>query len=572
MTRFSLGPLYRALQPVHKIFSRTADSSERRGLKPGAHALIALPAAVSYYLIWRFGVNVPRWDDFDHALVLLRLSDSAGGPLANLAVLFSQTNEHKLVFLRLAALLDYGLFRELNFKHLAYIGNSATLILAVLYYNSMRADGRMPLYFAPAVFLLLRSLHWDELAWGAATLGQYYVLCFAGLAFYFLARDLEGKPFSLSLSMGFAALAAFTLANGLLAPLVALCYFLYLRQFKRSLLWGAAALSAWGFYFLFHYVKAGEPLATAAIFPPAVYFFRALFSTAHYFFVSLGSAFAFGNLTLAYGLGLVLFACFIHLTRNGYARKNPSVHLFLAFNLLSIAALAWGRSRFGIQTALTQRYLFAPLTAAVLTYIALLEEPFEKDERKKGLFARITGTLALALVIVPFPGATQSFAANQADLVRSVNQWLTANEGLLYKRPRQAGFVMTALLKSNLYRLPAEVVEIPANHSFPGTCAGGEIEGLKLAYDAVAIPSNAARPSLIRVEGILLKDAGPEPGIRVVLKSDRGREYLFATHAASGNRLGLYLAGEKDIEHRRFTGRGSARPAGRSSKTGARPP
>ncbi|MBI5426746.1 MAG: hypothetical protein HZA02_00535, partial [Nitrospinae bacterium] len=405
---------------------------------------------------------------------------------------------------------------------------------------------------APAVFLLLRSLHWDELAWGAMTLGQYYVLCFAGLSFYFLTQDRDGKPLFQFLSVLFAALAAFTLANGLLASLVALGYFLYLRQFKRSLLWCAVAMSLWGFYFFFHYLKAGPPLGTVSVFPSAVYFFRVLFATAHYFFVSLGSAFAFGNVTLAYALGLALFAGFIHLTRNGYARENPAVYLFLAFNVFSIAAVAWGRNRSGIQTALTQRYLLASLTTVILTYIGVLEERFAKDERRKIPFACYTGALALALALIPFPGAMQSFADGKADLVRSVNRWLTTNEGLLYKRPRQAGFVMTALLKSNLYRPPSEAIEVSGNRPSLGSCAAGEGEALRTAYDIVAIPSGGVRPSLIRVEGILLKDASPEPDIRVVLKSERGREYLFAAHAVNASRLGLYLAGEKDLEHRRF--------------------
>ena len=113
--------------------------------------------SASFYLVYSYELNVPQWDDFSLSLLLLWMKGNTDGILTAMDILFSQFFEHKLVVYRLVALLDYSLFGQLDFKHLAYFGNLINVALLVLLCHLIKNDCRKSFVAMPVILLFLVS-------------------------------------------------------------------------------------------------------------------------------------------------------------------------------------------------------------------------------------------------------------------------------------------------------------------------------------------------------------------------------------------------------------------------------
>ncbi len=225
----------------------------RKSIKPyqshlWAGLLLALPV-LAFALLWhRYAVNVPKWDD--HALRhFLYLTDQAPTLADKLHQFVKQHNEHRIVYDRIVAWLDYQLTGKLNFRHLMVVGNLSLLGLLLVFVRVLRRAGRPLVYAVPVAWLLLNLSQWENMYWGMAAVQNFSILLWIVGMVYFLSYTHR-----LPLALTLAVLATLTSGNGLLAwPIGALILFLRLAQpysTRRPLtIWLTTSAIAIGCYF-----------------------------------------------------------------------------------------------------------------------------------------------------------------------------------------------------------------------------------------------------------------------------------------------------------------------------------
>src|SRR5262249_23068928 len=127
--------------------------------------LIALIPVCEYYaVVLDTAVNVPYEDDLPVGLQFISEYQQTRNLGEKLRLIYAQHNEHRIVPTRLAFLIDYTLFGEMNFRHIALLGNLSLLFtLGLLFQSSFRhlSLPRRLLYFVPVPFLLFQLHYWE---------------------------------------------------------------------------------------------------------------------------------------------------------------------------------------------------------------------------------------------------------------------------------------------------------------------------------------------------------------------------------------------------------------------------
>jgi uncharacterized membrane protein AbrB (regulator of aidB expression) len=96
------------------------------------YSLLLFPILFGFVIVTAFGVNIPYWDEWDGVVVIL---DKFRSHQLDLPFLFSQHNEHRMLFPRIIFLIA-GLLTNLNIKALIYINwvFCSGLYLLLVYY------------------------------------------------------------------------------------------------------------------------------------------------------------------------------------------------------------------------------------------------------------------------------------------------------------------------------------------------------------------------------------------------------------------------------------------------------
>ncbi len=221
--------------------------------------LVALPVLANAGLIFRYGLNVPKWDD--HALRNFLVNfNEADGWGERIGLIFAQHNEHRIAYDRLVALLVYQLTGEINFVWLMAIGFLSLLGILFVFGNVIRESRLSPLVFLPLPFLLLTFQHHENTLWGMAALQNFSVVFFTLSSIYCASKTTE-RLFGWALFFSLSALL--TSGNGLGAwPVVAVLFALQ-RRWTNVFFWLLAAAVAVGFYFLNYEKPPGNPSTVA---------------------------------------------------------------------------------------------------------------------------------------------------------------------------------------------------------------------------------------------------------------------------------------------------------------------
>ena len=331
--------------------------------------LSAIPIGIYYLIIYNHAYNFPYEDDFNSALLFV--TDFVVGGLGlwgKLKLIFSQYNEHRIVFDRLVFLADYWLAGNLNFRHLILIGNLSLLLVCFLF--SKVAFRALPLqhkllYLLPVSYSLFSFQYWELSTWSMAALQNLYVVPFAFLSLYSLTKPGQ-KAFLVA--YGAAILATYTSGNGLFSFVAGIPVLLLLKAYRRLAVWLFVSVLTIGFYFL-SYIK--PPYHPDIVDSLVNHTSRAV----TYFFLLTGSlasssrpktSLLLGATLLLFSLGLVVYLWYT---------KRLTAHLtllsWLLFLYLTCLSLVASRSGLGEEQAFTPRYgivmvmLFA--TLAVLS-------------------------------------------------------------------------------------------------------------------------------------------------------------------------------------------------------------
>ncbi|MGH9807047.1 MAG: hypothetical protein ACRD9W_07250, partial [Terriglobia bacterium] len=314
---------------------------------------------VHWWSLNRYAVDFPFQDDFTQFVAVPFDIANLSTLREKITYLFSSSGDHRVVTLRLAALIQSQFLGGLDFKMLVYFGNllCATTGLLVL----SRAEPSRRALLAPLfVALLFSPSNYIAQFWASAALQHLSLIAYGFGALYCLYRT--GVVWELGgLLLGMCAVM--TGANGLVVLPVGAAL-LYVRNRRRtSALWVLLTVVIWSLYFVGHQAPVGRPSSYEILKDPL----RLLAS----YFATLGSM--GGHFDFAVILGLVLVAVWIWLVLGH--RMIPDFSLpgaWMAFILASAGTVAVGRGLFGDEAVVNSRYHVYSELAALITTVAVL--------------------------------------------------------------------------------------------------------------------------------------------------------------------------------------------------------
>lgn len=339
--------------------------------------LAALPVLANAWLIFRYGLNVPKWDD--HALRNFLVNfNQADGVTEHLDLLLAQHNEHRIAYDRLVALLIYKLTGEINFVWLMSVGFLSLLGILFVLWKVIR-ESRLPdVVFWPLPFLLLTFQHHENTLWGMAALQNFSVVFFVLCAVFAVAKYLER---SFGWVLFFSVSSLLTSGNGLLAWPVVAGLLLVQRRWQALGIWLLAAALAVGFYFSQYEKPPGNPPATAVAVGQYVGGFLALIGGVADWRPASPNRFVGPVLV---GGVLLLLALFLNgraLRRSSlFSGKAKPADYFLmgvtAFTLATALVVVVGRMSFGESVLLTSRIkIYSAVFACTLLVAGARELP-----------------------------------------------------------------------------------------------------------------------------------------------------------------------------------------------------
>ena len=336
--------------------------------------LVALPLVLCGWLVYRYGVDVPFWDEWDIARLLQIVDDGTLSP----SDLFGQHNEHRMFVPRAVQLLA-SVIAGWDTRIGMWVTQALLIgmvgMCVVLWRRHAPEHGRRwsILTLALVAGLLVSPAQHQNLFWGFQLAFYVPAACLLGSVVAASSPTL-GYPAALALVAVLSTLASFSILPGLLAwPLAAAAVALS-RGFswpRHRVAWLAFAITCTlviGSYSLGYQRPVQTP--QIALFDPL----GLIAGTA----VCLGGSLTWGGhrVPFAMVLGFVLIATFITQTVSVWRRRADPLLVSRAvpwivmgsFGLFSAAAIAAGRVGFGYVALLESRYH----ALTVWTFVATL--------------------------------------------------------------------------------------------------------------------------------------------------------------------------------------------------------
>jgi hypothetical protein len=300
---------------------------------------------------------IPHWDQWSELIFSLKQVFSPW--------LYSQHNEHRIIFPRLLFAIDTFAFAETNkfnfFCNVALPLTLAGLIILIAHRHVSRSIPETLWIAGVVLTALFSAMQCANFLWGFQV--QFFGVELAAVA-SIACLVLGGRRYlSLVGAIGFSAVAVYSLASGILVPFLAIPMALWARRPKAQIgVLGAAAVALLASY-LHGYVSPpyhSDPLKSLLHLDIPVYValelgnpFGQLFREFHLEHYLWWDG-AFGALGLVFFVAVAL----IHWRRGRPIGADPEL-LFLGITGLMIGTAlltALGRLEFGVEQAITERY------------------------------------------------------------------------------------------------------------------------------------------------------------------------------------------------------------------------
>lgn len=359
-------------------------------IKLAAWFLIALPAAIGFFYVRLFGVNVVYGDEWR----LVNLFRKLHAGTLTFSAFWAQLNEHrivvpKIVILTLGTLTRFDTVAEMYATQVLLL---VALIIMYLTFRTRFSTEWLTLLFAPVAFLVFNLRQAEVMLMGL--LMQFaLVSAFAVLSFYCLDRARRGVAgFAFLGALASATLASLSAAQGLLVWPAGLAQVivgpgLSTKKASVAAVWILAGASVWAAYFSGWRVPRNTAALVAESGP--LYLIR-------FFLTAMGAPLSWWQgpalATGAVLLALVAAGIFLAV-RSGRLADHSFWIALLCFAFLVLLALAYARSGRGIGDALVSRYT-AYSTLGIVGLYGMLAK-LALDTR-----SRLTTTLVGALLLV----------------------------------------------------------------------------------------------------------------------------------------------------------------------------
>jgi len=303
---------------------------------------------------------MPVFDDYTAVLDWMCQYLSSPNLHDKFFLFFRQNFEHRIVFDYFAELLCFHLFHKINFVFLSFFGSMGLFgIVATLLYAGKK-NGLSHFELIPVPFLLLTLSQSDLMWYNMASLQQYWQLLFVILLLIVLIGSTEKSALIVALLLLVGAI--FSGGGGLLAAPIGLCYLVLSKQWRAALLWSVSSVFVIYIYFV---VLKYEPTAadrTAHAYVHA--------NPAKFLIFSIRFIGNFGrSTTYALIFGLISIAAAIPLFALSVGKTVQSFMYIVMFVWATAFAVAYDRSFWGPQFAISSRYTIYGLLALALIYM-----------------------------------------------------------------------------------------------------------------------------------------------------------------------------------------------------------
>jgi hypothetical protein len=335
---------------------------------------LLVPPVVFYALFFRYTVDIPVNDDYRAILQFMNTYLETLSFFERLKLIFSQHNEHRIVYDRLWVLINYALAGKINFNFLCLIGNLS--LTGIFYILSLRLRQLAVswIYFIPVSVLIFNIAFWENMTFAMAGMSNFTVFLFVLLSLYFLTEDAT-KAKHIFLSIFFMIAAVFTQGGGIFAVPVSIFILLIKKQYKYAIIYFACSAVI---LFLFFYRYVSPSYHPDVINTLINYKIKALL----FAFSFLGNAFNYfliytndqdKSIGLAGLLGFGLLIVFLYIIKTKYYRKN--LFVFSIMLLMVIVAFVTGinRCQMGLETSGASRYRINGVIFVIALYYWLIE-------------------------------------------------------------------------------------------------------------------------------------------------------------------------------------------------------
>ncbi len=311
-----------------------------------------------FYFINSHAMNIPYEDDIHDFLDYIVLVEASDSTKQALSQLFTQYNDHRTTASRLQVYGMYMLEGEVNFRTLTFLGNSALVLILMLFFFSVRGEEYRWGFLLVSALLLLNLRSFTLILFSQAAFAYYYSFFYA-FACLFALHKVTLTGFAIALMMG--TLAMLTLASGQivwvfgLLSLLHQCVIAKHKPYFFATAWffcGAAALTLWYCGFTEPQVPLPSDIKLEEVqklFPgyaPMEPWYEVLTRYMSFFLVIVGAALTSSSIFLAASAGLAMLALLSFITIK--ARRDHDIRLVLCcwFIVACAAAIAAGRAMF----------------------------------------------------------------------------------------------------------------------------------------------------------------------------------------------------------------------------------
>ncbi len=339
-----------------------------------AWVCLVAPAAIAFNYIFRFGIDVPYWDQWEFVPLLGEVFE---GRLP-FRLLAAQANEHRILLPRVLMLLLAGLTRYNTLAEMYASWLMLCAMVAILFRVYAKSFG-LSLWslakFIPVSWLVLTLRQRENLLWGWQVV--IVLACLLLFATLYLIQSAAEHPRGLALAIIAAAGCTFSFGAGLLVWPVGLAQLLWMRAHRRGAASGGAGIIlAWILgsaicvgLFLWGYHRPGEDMPLSRV-------LRRPFLLLSSLSMAVGNPLADGplNAQILGGIVLLLFLAVAVLHARGGIdlEKAPLSLPLILWTLLAALLVTLGRVDVDPAAALYSRYVTLMVPGLVGCYLAVL--------------------------------------------------------------------------------------------------------------------------------------------------------------------------------------------------------
>ena len=356
-------------------------------LEKSCCAAVVLGTLCYYWsLFFYFKTDAGQADDFVDVLWFVEIFLSRSNWQDWFSVIALPNHEHVTIVNHVIYLLDYALFKKINFFHYMLVGNIVLLACCWVLADWLKKNVGWWYASAIAVGLFFNLFYWNASFWAMTAISNQVVILFAMLA----ARSVTNNPAAVMAPLCWALLAIGSQFNGLLvlpALLVSNVFAAYIngkpQNVRQFFVWSFFFLTTTTLYFWYESPFAADHLWRYVLYtdPENLQdYIKPSYGAPVTVWMSVVQAF-FSWLT---AIGATLFdskqwlpaavvgaVMLVLLLQNSWRMRRQPDYFYLSiliWVLVSLALVAFGRGRaFGAETGLVSRYrLYTSLLLVLL--------------------------------------------------------------------------------------------------------------------------------------------------------------------------------------------------------------